>query len=344
MPQAECSVWFFYCNTTNYSIFVYVTLIRKVKTIKMKRLLLTFFLLTTFLTAGFTRQEENQVKISRMEIDFWPDYDRPQMLVIYRVQISVDTRLPVRISLRMPAEAGSPYKVATRDLDGLLYNVEYSLEPQGSWKQLVLTTSSNELYIEYYDPRIVKDDDERSFAFSWICDYPIDKLVVKAQQPRNSENFLLSPPMGTGELNIVDDLIYYTHDFGPLPGGTTFNSQLSYTRTNSELSASNLPIAAATPMIQNSGFGHSVSAVMNQVLDNQGLVVSSVLILSGIVLMLVVSIFAGSWTTPFTNRIIRFFKKTNPDEELAVHVQYCPHCGKRTNPGDRYCRGCGNTI
>ena len=74
-----------------------------------------------------------------------------------------------------------------RDLDGLLYNLEYSLEPQGSWNQIGVDHSSDELYIEYYDPRLVRTEDERNYEFSWICDYPIDKLVVKAQQPRNSE-------------------------------------------------------------------------------------------------------------------------------------------------------------
>ena len=311
---------------------------------EMRRLLLLLVLLSTFLTAGFTRQEENLVKISRMEIDFWPEYDRTQMLVIYRVQISPETQLPVRISLRMPYEAGTPYKVAIRDLDGLLYNVEYSLDPQGSWKQIILTTSSNELYIEYYDPRIVRADSDRSFSFSWICDYPIDKLVVKAQEPRNSKNFEVTPSMGFGELNLYDNLIYHTGDFGSLQTGITFSSSLFYTRTSSELTASNLPVIASTPIVQNTGFSHTVSKVINQVLDNRSMVVAGTLIFSGIALMLVVSLFAGSWADPLFLRFKRYRRKEPPVAEVPIRSQYCPHCGKRTNPGDRYCRGCGNTI
>jgi hypothetical protein len=222
--------------------------------------------------------------------------------------------------------------------------VAYSVEPEGTWRELVLTTSSNELYIEYYDPSIVTNEEERSYDFSWISDYPIEKLVVKVQQPRNSLEFSASPSMGVGELNIVDKLVYYTRDFGPLPTGITFNSHISYTRTSSELSASNLPVVASTPLASNASFNRSVSKVINQLLDNRGLAISGMLIIIGIVLMLAVSVLAGSWTNPFQNSNKAIPGTKTSDDELAVHIQYCPHCGKRTNPGDRYCRGCGNTI
>ena len=327
---------------TNFFHRVYVTLITKTLT-RMKRLFLLIALLALGFTSGFSRQEENLIKITRMEIDLWPDYDRSQMLVIYRVQISNDTQLPVRINLRIPGTA-APYKVAMRDLDGLLYNLAYSVEPEGTWREIVLSTSSNELYIEYYDPSIVTNEEERSYSFSWISDYPIDKLIVKAQQPRNSQEFNASPSMGVGELNIVDKLVYYTRDFGPLPTGITFNSHISYTRTSSELSASNLPVVAATPLAVNAGFNRSVSKVINQLLDNRGLAISGLLILISIVLMLVVSILSGTWSNPFQNNSMGLPGTKNSDDELSVHIQYCPHCGKRTNAGDRYCRGCGNII
>jgi len=310
----------------------------------MKKILILATLLVMLLGVGFTLQDENPIEISRMEIDFWPDYDRTQMLVIYRVQLANDTELPARISLRIPSQAVVPYKVAVRDLDGLLYNVEYTLEPQGGWKQVVLTTSSNELYIEYYDPRVVKNDDERSFAFSWICDYPIDKLVIKAQEPRNSKDFNFDPELGLGELNVYDNLIYHIGDFGALKNGITFYAQLSYTRTGSDLSASNLPLIAATSVNQELGFSKNISNVMTQILDNRSLTTAGTLILLGILMMVGVILFASSGNDPLSNYLFRRKKQSAETDEMAVHIQYCPHCGKRTYPGDRFCRGCGNTI
>lgn len=311
---------------------------------QMKRILLILVLLVLVIAPGFTLQEQNPVHITRMEIDIWPEYDRTQVLVIYRVQLSRDTPLPVSISIRIPRVAGNPFKVAMRDLDGVLYNVEYSIEPDGSWNQIVLTTSSEELYIEYYDPRIVKTGNDRDFSLSWFSDYPIDKLVVKVQQPRNSENLWVSPSMGLGELNPNDNLVYLSGDYGELPAGSAFNIALAYTRTTSELSASNLPVTAATPVQLNTGMGNKVEKVMNQVLENKGLVTAGTLILGGMILMLLVSFFAGEWMPPVSRWMSGLTGKKNPVVEAGINVKYCPHCGKRTFPGDRYCRGCGNTI
>jgi len=310
----------------------------------MKRILLALVLLVLVITPGFTLQEQNPVHITRMEIDIWPEYDRTQVLVIYRVQLSRDTSLPVRFSIRIPKDAGNPFKVAMRDLDGVLYNVEYSIEPEGNWNQIVLTTSSEELYIEYYDPDLVKTGNDREFALSWFSDYPIDKLVVKVQQPRNSENLWISPSMGLGELNPNDNLVYLSGDFGALTTGATFSIALAYTRTSSELSASNLPVTAATPVQMNTDMGNKVAKVMNQVLENKGLVTAGTLILIGMILMLLVSFFAGQWMNQFTHLINGLTGKKHPDLEPGINVKYCPHCGKKTFPGDRYCRGCGNTI
>jgi hypothetical protein len=310
----------------------------------MRRILLFLVLLVLVISPGFTLQEQTPVHITRMEIDIWPEYDRTQVLVIYRVQLSRETPLPVRFSIRIPREAGNPFKVAMRDLDGVLYNVEYSIEPEGTWNQIVLSTSSEELYIEYYDPQLVKTGNDREYELSWFCDYPIDKMVVKIQQPRNSENLWVSPSMGLGELNPNDDLVYLAGDFGALSTGTSIGVALAYTRTGSELSASNLPVTAATPVQLNTGMGNTVAKVMNQVLENKGLATAGALILGGMILMLLVSFFAGQRMNQFSQWFSGKTGKKKLVEELGINVKYCPQCGKKTFPGDRYCRGCGNTI
>ena len=310
----------------------------------MKRILLILVLLALVITPGFTFQEQNPVNITRMEIDIWPEYDRTQVLVIYRVQLSRDTSLPVSFSIRIPRAAGNPFKVAMRDLDGVLYNVEYSIEPEGIWNQIVLTTSSEELYIEYYDPSLVKTENDREYTLSWFSDYPIDKLVAKVQQPRSSENLWISPSMGIGELNPNDELVYFSGDYGALPTGQSFNIALAYSRTSSELSASNLPVFAATPVQMNTNMGNTVAKVMNQVIENKGLVIAGTLILGGMILMLLVSFFAGQWTNPVSRWMNGLTGKKKTVEDPGINVKYCPQCGKKTYPGDRYCRGCGNTI
>jgi hypothetical protein len=31
-------------------------------------------------------------------------------------------------------------------------------------------------------------------------------------------------------------------------------------------------------------------------------------------------------------------------EEEAEHIAYCPQCGRRVGPGDRFCAGCGTQL
>jgi hypothetical protein len=33
-----------------------------------------------------------------------------------------------------------------------------------------------------------------------------------------------------------------------------------------------------------------------------------------------------------------------PDERETEHIAYCPQCGRRTQPGDRFCAGCGTQL
>ena len=41
--------------------------------------------------------------LADLEIALWPEYDQPQVLVIYRAQLEQDTLLPAAVSLGLPA-------------------------------------------------------------------------------------------------------------------------------------------------------------------------------------------------------------------------------------------------
>ena len=59
---------------------------------------------------------QSEVKLSSMEVDLWPEYDRPNVLVIYRITLPPTTTLPVDLSFRIPAAAGEPSAVAVRQM------------------------------------------------------------------------------------------------------------------------------------------------------------------------------------------------------------------------------------
>ena len=82
---------------------------------------------------------QSVVEFDLLQVDIWPEYDRPEVLVIYRMSLADTVSLPAQISLHIPAAAGQPYNVANQDVDGMLYNLEYSLTPEGDWVRVTFT-------------------------------------------------------------------------------------------------------------------------------------------------------------------------------------------------------------
>ncbi|HJS30103.1 MAG TPA: hypothetical protein VJ768_10805, partial [Anaerolineales bacterium] len=79
------------------------------------------FLLSVLLIPGARAQAE--VTLEEANIALWPEYDRPGMLVIYRITLSPTVALPAALEFNIPAAAGVPNAVAETGLDGNLYSV-----------------------------------------------------------------------------------------------------------------------------------------------------------------------------------------------------------------------------
>src|SRR3990172_1671747 len=68
----------------------------------------------------------NDVRLESMQVEIWPEYDRPAALVIMRGELAASVGLPAAVSLRIPASSGGPAAVAyaTAKKGGLL-NLKY---------------------------------------------------------------------------------------------------------------------------------------------------------------------------------------------------------------------------
>jgi len=128
-----------------------------------------------------------------MQIALWPEYDRPSVLVIYRIVLADQVSLPTRLSLRIPASAGEPNAVAEIDVAaGGLVNVAYARQVSGDWATLDFTVRSPEIQVEYYDPALDRQDVSRHFEYLWPGDYTIQALSIEIQQPLGASNLRIS--------------------------------------------------------------------------------------------------------------------------------------------------------
>src|SRR5512138_2912308 len=67
---------------------------------------------------------QSPIKLSRLQVQLWPEYDQSSMLVIYDFQLPDSVKLPVSVSLNFPKDAHL-VAVASLAADGSLLNTDY---------------------------------------------------------------------------------------------------------------------------------------------------------------------------------------------------------------------------
>ena len=274
---------------------------------------------------------------SQIQIDIWPEFDKPAALVIYRIVLPAESVLPAEVVIRIPSSAGLPNAVAARQPDGTLLNLTYDQEPAGEWSTLQFLTNSTELQVEYYDPDIVIDDENRHFEYLWPGDHQVESMVIQVQQPFGVSEMRFAPSFGSG-VQGNDGLIYYTYAVGDLEAGQTFNIVVDYVKEVEGLTLTALEIESSAPIDPAIPSRLTLRDVLPWTLATLGLV----LLVGGIV---------WYWQTG-KNGSRKLKKKTtrsrrggsgNNQLEGGDYI-YCHQCGKRAQTGDRFCRICGTSL
>jgi hypothetical protein len=306
----------------------------------MSRKILLILLVFAFLVTGkaFAQQA---VRFAEFQIDLWPEYDRAEMLVIYRIQLSQDVKLPVDVTLRIPAAAGEPHAVAVRQMDGSLLNAAYERRVDGQWANITVTATMPEIQMEYYDPQLEIDGADRHFEFSWLGLYPVNAMRILVQQPVGADNLRIEPDLGTVSQG-ADELFYYIMDVGSPDVGDVVSIKINYQKDGDFLSVESLQVQPSAPIGTGEQGGFDLMRVLPWILGAVGL-----MLLAG----------GGFWYWQ-TGRersepTRRKSNRRRGDYSMEPSIQntpgvddgvYCHQCGKRAASGDRFCRSCGTKL
>ncbi len=286
----------------------------------------------TFILVPTTRVTAQSPAFAEVVVDLWPEYDRPEMLAILHIQLPPDVSLPTQVTVRIPARVGEPHAVAVAEADGSLLVAPYERTVEGDWALLHITASTPALQIEYYDP-LRRDGDQRQYTFQWPGSPAVEHMVLRVQQPPNAQQFTLTPstsPAQRGE----DGLMYYVSDLGQLDEGETFTLDLTYTKPNDDLTVQSLQVQPSAPLAEAKG-QVNVSDWLPWVLGALGVL----LIAGGLIWYWRSGTETTSSRPKRRHRPRRPAATTPPDE-----ARYCPQCGARAQPGDRFCRHCGTPL
>jgi len=278
-------------------------------------------------------------QFAALKISLWPEYDRPAVLVMYDITLPSDTTLPVALDIRIPARAGEPNAVAFQEPSGNLVNAEYHYSVDGDWGVISVKAMTPNLHIEYYDPALSKEGSTRRFVFHWPGDFAADAVLLVVQQPATAKDMKITPALGNGAVE-SDGLTYYRAEIGSLAAGQTFEVSVVYTKGDDTLSRD---------VLQPQGNLPTQTPAKGEVTWHK--VVPWVVVALG-VLLIVIGVawyWISSHTVPAPQPRSRRRRQPMPPEALADdapsgEARYCPQCGARAQPGDRYCRVCGTKL
>lgn len=295
------------------------------------------------LIAPAARAQTQATELANLAVELWPDYDRPEMLVLLTGTLPESVALPAAVALPVPEGAEVNAVARFNDSGVLVSDVQYEVDGD----RLLFTTPGSRFRVEYYTP-YQSDGSQRSFTFNWLSDVAVDEFTTVVQQPSGATDLSTNPEAVSATAERGDGLTYHTLPTTSLVSGQPYSVDLNYTNTASELSATSIqpPAAVATTSTTSSSAPSSSGGFLDGVNPWLLLGLFGLLALVG----------AGAWYLG-TRQTAQASKPRKPTPERpaktsnggstakpAGQARFCHNCGTQARPGDTFCRSCGTQL
>jgi hypothetical protein len=221
----------------------------------MKRFVFALFLILTALAGSV--QAQDTPTVSSLEITLWPEFDKPEVLVIYRGMLTADTPLPVPLEIHLPARVAQPSAVAYVAEDGQRFNQEHTTRVEDESLVVSFELATPSFQLEYYDTLPVDSAGQRNYEYTYVADYPITALSLEFQVPPTAEGFALEPAADSVTQQ-SDGLTYHLVQAGTVEQGETNSWTFTYQKADEDLTISGFvqpdaPEAAAPSPMEDTG-------------------------------------------------------------------------------------------
>ncbi len=294
------------------------------------------FALLVFLLLPTQANAQSVIGFDTLDVSVWPEYDTTTVLVIYKISLGSQTSLPAEISLRIPASVDKISAVAVGNSAETVSDqgVDYKFIPGADFSQLTLKPAARFIHIEYYDPLLTKNGNQRQYIFEWPGEASVDNFRFELRQPLQSSNLSVEPALTN---SILDGEGFQFSEFKQtgIKAGQKLAFTIKYQRDTDSPSTSFLKVQSSAPLDQTLPGQSNWTSYLPWGLGGLGL---ALLFIAGWVY----------WTSSRSNRASAVSRKRHgsrgpaePDDDGQVH---CAQCGKRAQAGDRFCRACGARI
>jgi hypothetical protein len=304
-----------------------------------RRFATLLILLASLLGIWAPARAQTSLTLELLEIELWPEFDRPSMLVLVNGALPVGTPLPATVTLQFPTQ---PFAVAERTADGTLLNAQYVTATTGSEVAVTLTLQQPGFRVEYYDPALTITGEARQYTFQWTTPVAARLASVRVQAPPDATNLQFEPEFGAATAGEYG-LSYYATDLGAVTAGQRIAVTIRYSKPGSTLTIDQVNAAPQPAPITVS---EPVAAV-----DYTPWIIGAAA-LSGVLIAGI-----GVWWYWRSQRSARpkpkHHRARKPTQrEPAVHStngtaagqRFCTQCGQALVHTDRFCRQCGTPV
>jgi hypothetical protein len=294
----------------------------------MRKFILIFLLGILFVFPSLTSAQTN-VTLNSVNVQLWPEYDQPSMLVIVDFKIAPMTPLPADLTFRIPIDSNL-IAVAFQTEDGNLVNANFTTPVvNDAWQTFNITIDQNTIYrFEYYQPLQFKGD-ERSFVYIWEQAYTVNNFSVAVLEPLDVSAMSIQPDAISIEQ--VNGLNLYQGAVSKISAKQTYNLDLLYTKNSLTLITEPQQVQPADPLNENTPGRVSLNNFLPYLLGGFGILFITV----GIVYY---------WRFGRSSSKRNRRRKTIVEDDDPKTGMYCPQCGTRAKSGDRFCRTCGAKL
>jgi len=262
-------------------------------------------------------------RLASMQIDIWPEFDRPAVLVILKGEIAQGVSQRT-LSLRIPATSGGPLAVAAASTPGGdLLNLQYERSDSKNFITLRFKVPQRFFQVEFYDP-IPTDAPDRSYTYTWPGDMTVERLSVNFQEPAAASNVSMTPSPGATTSG-PHGLLYRTAAVGRLEEGKQLPIEIRYTKSDSRTSLQILGVNAG---------GAPEAAVRS----------SEAPAANDVPIWLLVLTFAAVLAVAATVALLWWLWRRRATEMRGSSSAFCARCGGEIDVGDRFCSACGAPV
>ncbi len=261
--------------------------------------------------------------VSILEIELWPDYDQPNVLVLVTGMLDEGTALPATLTIPLP-DGATLNAVARITDDGVMTDdVQYD---DSDPTAVTFTTPDARFRIEFYLP-YQANGSAHQFSYSWQANFSVEQLAISVQQPLSASTVNITPDTSSivGE---VDGLTYHRLQPQTIAANESLTVNVEYEMESPLLTAvqrqnnPNTSPPATTP------------PVATTVPTNWPLYLAAV----GFALIAI----AMFWQVYSQRQTKQAKARPKPrSKSKSAKANFCHSCGTPTTKRDRFCRNCG---